>query len=390
MSKPVHPLDATPLELASGFIVGRHEPAAHLPAAVAGASPFAALEDGLLPELRAAPSFVGFSGGRDSSLVLAAAARAARREGLPSPIPITLRFPSPDAEESAWQERVVRHLGLDEWLRVELTDELDYLGELATGLILRHGAIDPPNIHFWLPVFARAHGGVVLTGIGGDDIFLTWRWQRAVNALWGRLPPKPGNLARAALLVGPRALRRRVLSRRIRSLLPAWLRPHAAAAVLETWVADEESQPRRFDRWLDWFLGTRYYASWQHCFGLPAADAGVRVFHPLLEPRFLATVARTGGRTGWPNRTAAMTALFPDSLPHSVLRRPVKAVFDDVFFGPRARAFARSWDGTGVDTELVDPGPLHEEWLKPRPRYQSLLLLQHAWLASRSSDSGPP
>ena len=56
-----------------------------------GLTPLAALEEAILPALRRPPCLVSFSGGRDSSCVLAAATRAARREGLQPPVPVTLR-----------------------------------------------------------------------------------------------------------------------------------------------------------------------------------------------------------------------------------------------------------------------------------------------------------
>jgi asparagine synthase (glutamine-hydrolysing) len=66
------------------------------------ADPVTELERVVVPALRRPPCLVSFSGGHDSSLVLAAAARAARRERLPAPIPVTWRVrDAPAAEESA-------------------------------------------------------------------------------------------------------------------------------------------------------------------------------------------------------------------------------------------------------------------------------------------------
>jgi hypothetical protein len=45
------------------------------------------------------------------------------------------------------------------------------------------------------------------------------------------------------------------------------------------------------------------------------------------------------------------------------------------------REFARTWDGTGVDTDLVDPVALRENWLSPTPHAPSMTLLQQAWLS---------
>ena len=58
-----------------------------------------------------------FSGGRDSSAVLATATMVARKHGLNDPVPITLRCPAiEEADETASQELVIRHLGIEEWL----------------------------------------------------------------------------------------------------------------------------------------------------------------------------------------------------------------------------------------------------------------------------------
>ena len=85
------------------------------------------------PALVDGPCYVTFSGGRDSSAVLAAATALARREGHALPIPVTRVYPDlPDTDESDWQRAVVDHLGLTEWVRLELRDgESDLLGAAA-------------------------------------------------------------------------------------------------------------------------------------------------------------------------------------------------------------------------------------------------------------------
>jgi len=78
---------------------------------------------------------VAFSGGRDSSLLLAVAADLAAREGLEPPIALTFRYPGdPAADESSWQEFVVAHLRAAhlpfEWVCRDITTELDVIGPL--------------------------------------------------------------------------------------------------------------------------------------------------------------------------------------------------------------------------------------------------------------------
>ena len=104
--------------------------------------------------------------------MLAVAAHVARREGLPNPLPVTNRFPGVvETDETQWQERVIRHLELDDWLRLEWDDELDVLGPIATKVLRRHGILFPWNSFFHYPLLERAEGGSLLTGVGGDELF---------------------------------------------------------------------------------------------------------------------------------------------------------------------------------------------------------------------------
>ncbi|HWC25368.1 MAG TPA: asparagine synthase-related protein, partial [Solirubrobacteraceae bacterium] len=160
----------SPLDVACGIVFDPRPRPAALPAPTA--TPQRALEDAVLAALRRPPCVVSFSGGRDSSLVLAAAARVARRERLPPPIPATNRFPdAPETDETDWQEQVVAHLGLSDWERLEFTDELDAVGPYARRMLRAHGLLWPFNVHFHLPLLERARGGSLLTGLGGDQLF---------------------------------------------------------------------------------------------------------------------------------------------------------------------------------------------------------------------------
>ena len=78
-----------------------------------------------------------------------------------------------------------------------------------------------------------------------------------------------------------------------------------------------------------------------------------------------------------------MTQLFGDLVPAAVRGRATKAVFNSPVWGPGTRAFARSWDGGGVDPTLVDVDRLRDEWQAPDPDFRSLLLLHTAWLAGQ-------
>ena len=121
-------------------------------------SPRAALASLLRPALANPPCVIAFSGGRDSSALLAVAVDLARREQWPLPIPVTLRFSSAATEETAWQEVVLRHLGLDDWIRLQIGEELDLLGPLATRGLRRHGLLYPANAHVVVPMAEHAVG----------------------------------------------------------------------------------------------------------------------------------------------------------------------------------------------------------------------------------------
>jgi asparagine synthase (glutamine-hydrolysing) len=115
---------------------------------------------------------------------------------------------------------------------------------------------------------------------------------------------------------------------------------------------------------------------------LLAADHGVSAIDPLYHPRVVAALAATSPVIGYRDRTAAYSDLVGDLLPEAILRRRSKAFFNGVIVTEAERAFARSWDGTGMDTSLVDPARLAAEWQIEHPGIGALALLQVAFLGS--------
>ena len=173
--------------------IGDFEGALPLPECDPAVTPLEALERAILPALQRPPCMVDFSGGRDSSAVLAVATRVARREGLPLPIPATNLFPTlPDSQESEWQELVIRHLGLEDWQRRTFDGEFDLLGPLAKSVMSRHGLLAPATSYNLMPALADAAGGTSLTGVDGDGLFDTWSYERAWNVIFRRIRPQPG------------------------------------------------------------------------------------------------------------------------------------------------------------------------------------------------------
>src|SRR4051812_12896773 len=112
--------ELTALEISSGLVLPPARRAPALPRLPPATTPRMAFEAAVRPLLDRSPCLVSFSGGRDSSAVLAVATAIARREGLPLPVPVTHRFPSAAlTQETEWQEQVIGHLGLTDWVRID-------------------------------------------------------------------------------------------------------------------------------------------------------------------------------------------------------------------------------------------------------------------------------
>ena len=123
----------TPLEVATGTPWGLSPGSVPLRVTRRALSPVEALEQVLVTALERPPCLVSFSGGRDSSGLLALAARVSRQRGLDLPIPATLVFPADAAaNEDEWQQVVLKELDLPDWARVEVAaGELDAVAPVA-------------------------------------------------------------------------------------------------------------------------------------------------------------------------------------------------------------------------------------------------------------------
>lgn len=380
----------TPLELVLGRPLGIDPDAPALPDVKRGTLPLAVIEDTVRQGLERPPCLVMFSGGRDSSGVLAVAVGVARRLGMDPPIPLTFRFPGvAEAEEDEWQERVVRHLGLDNWMRHEIDDQLDLLGPYATRVLLRHGTIWPPNAFTLSLATEAADGGSVVTGSFGDEMFdpdprLVRMWAALGGQTFGAR-----DLLRIGLVLSPRLVRRRVAERRYvkEHQLPPWLsrdiRPHARLAL----ARELAEMDLRWDTGIIAAWRRRYTQVVGRVLQLLAADGGTQLVTPFGDPRFRVAFARLGGSRGFQSRTEAMEALFDGLLPPKLLQRSSKALFGGVFWNRHSHAFAREWSGHGLDPGLVDLDVLRQLWnwdpeAPERPDFRSAALLQAAWLAA--------
>lgn len=384
MALPDHPLRPAEFDLLVGTMLGMDATGPSLPPIERSLVPLRALEAAVRPALRRTPCVVAFSGGRDSSAVLAVAVRVARRDGLPMPVPVTLRFAdAPGANESDWQERVVQVLGLDDWERRRVPgDYLDWVGPVASSLLRRHGVLYSPSAFFYAPLLEDARGGSMLTGHGGDELLGPWPWGPSSTRIRGRSLRAGRGLVRFGYRAAPAPLRRYVLRRVAMPSFP-WLRPDAETKADEAWRSDMSAKPRRWDENAAWQVRRRFLRANQWSLELLAQDFGCLLTHPLLDLRFVAALGRGGGAGGFGDRTDAMRAVFGGLLPDGILSRRSKATYHDVFWQRPSREFARRWTGEGVPDEFVDPGALREHWLRPRPRFMSAMLLQSAWLANQ-------
>ncbi len=375
---PVDPPDA--LEIAAGVPLEPYDGRRCDPPPRHGPAARDVLERLVLGALSAGRTGVSFSGGRDSSLVLAVACHVARREGLPLPVAVTMRHPSADSQEDHWQEQVVRHLGVKDWIRVELGSSLDALGPVSTDWLRRGGVRMPPNAYMHRPVIEALGEGTVLTGVGGDEVLGTPA-SRLACVLQGRLRPRPRDLLSALLAAAPFEARRR-RARRAGYPWAPWLTPEARARVVDRLAADV-ARPRI--RW-DWaaarWARSRTVGLSRHALQSLAEEHGARVLSPLTEVDFVDAFAREVGACGPADRTAAMRHLAGDLLPAPVLVRGSKARFDGVVWGPEFRAFVETWTPDELSPELrahVDAERLIQAWSQPSPAYCSMALVQRVW-----------
>jgi hypothetical protein len=242
----------------------------------------------------------------------------------------------------------------------------------------------PANAHFHLPVFERAAGGSVLTGLDGDGLLGSWRWQRAQAVIERRASVGLRDPLRVALALAPTPVRWAALAAR-QPVPVSWLRPRAARLLRLSLARELAGEPRTWPGRIEWYARRRYLQLAVHSLALLGSHHDVRVHHPLLDPEFLSALAARGGPAGYGSRLQAARALFGQLLPAEVIERRTKAEFGATLWGPQARGFACEWDGAGVDPALVDRDRLRAAWSQPNPPLAAATVLQGAWLAAMRS-----
>lgn len=377
----------TPLEVACGLQFGRDNSIAQELRRRQESATSRSASEVLIDVVESAvaeTTYVMFSGGVDSSLVLAAAVTACRRAGVAPPVPVTYRYPEhPDSFESEYQEAVIGHLGLDDWLIFEIDEELDVLGEPTRAALRQWGLCAfarTPSRHWLLEQLTAP--AVLLTGEGGDGVFAP-------------APLAPLHYATAALRAG-RARRhaarwlaqwpREHAAKWRRSRRPElpWLTPgarrQAAAAWRELytgdgWTMKSYHRSHRSKRYINTLDAQLSEIGEMH---------GIRYVAPLLDLDFIANLTALVPDREFMDRTYVVQRYFPGMLPDLVATRLTKASFRSSVMGRPGREFAERWDGTGVPLDLVDPEVLREVWLEGSDA-RSTLLMQHAWLATEGA-----
>ena len=341
-----------------------------------------ALERSVLDALQRPPCGVSFSGGKDSSALLALALAVARREGLDEPVPLTLVPRYPEGQEEEWQRLVLADLGVSEQVTVHVDDELEALGQISTRFLKRHGLRYPWNTHFHQPLLAHVAGGSVITGSGGDELFDPFHWSRLTELRRHPTRVRPRDWQHLAGAALPTPLRARILARRWFPAM-AWLTPAGARSArtrVGMWLGSAPRSPRSYLS--SWWWRSRYLQRGIHSLELLGSDEDVLVIAPFAEADVVAGFANERESYSLSSREDAMCQLFGDLLPAEVLRRRSKADFSRLNSGPRTAEFVQGWEPKSVDPALVEPGALRDVWTDDVfLDLRSIGLLKQEWLA---------
>ncbi|MCA1841452.1 MAG: hypothetical protein LC723_14205, partial [Actinobacteria bacterium] len=344
--------------------------------------PVKSLEAEILIKLQSGDCYVSFSGGRDSSTILATGARVAKAHRLRPPVPVTLRFASdPASHESEWQDGLVNSLGLDDWKVIDMEHDLELLGPWAERSIREFGLTFPSNAYLHMPMFEFARGATLMTGLDGDGLFGSWRW-RSHSAIRNRQrKPRPREIPGMVHAMMPAGMRAAI--GHVNGKMDIhWLKEPFRSRLRKQWVDEVSREPSHWARWVEWFAGRRYLTLATSSLQRLASLSDTRVVHPFLSQRFLSSIAAKAAPGGFGNRTEAMKMLFGGVVPDEILERSSKARFVSSLWGPKTRQFIQDWDGSGIDVAVIDEQALREEWANTEPNFATSLLVQQAWLAS--------
>lgn len=339
-----------------------------------------ALEEVIAHGLGDRPTYVLFSGGRDSSGLLALVTSVARRLGAADPIPVTSRHPhAPRSDETVWQELVVSHLGLREHIVFEFDGEQSLLAPDAQNSLREHGLLWPPDAHVQTAYYTRLEPGLVIAGQGGDLVLSGRRITPLASALTGRHPRRALRSTPSTFFPRRRASVRRMVTDEAKTIAP-WLTQDGQERIIQL-LSEGRSEPLSWNRGVRGLMRPRSVQLGVQNLPAMARAHGHAALMPYEDEMFLAAMAKDGGFWGLGDRTAVMKYLFADLLPEQVLTRSTKAAFNEVRWGEREREFARTWSGEGVDERFIDPERLRDSWLNDELLPMSAAPMHAAWLA---------
>ena len=285
------------------------------------------------------------SGGLDSSSVLGSICANAYA----TPVPGSLIFPWPEANEREWIEAAARHCGIDSIQVPAPPDPMPHdLGGVGEHLDIPGSPAAGPLMVPLLAAIREAGAGVVLTGYGGDQWWagdtvhmadllrrgrlgelnrwrtggdalgehIAWSWDRFTHD--GVLPLVPRPVIRAVRHFHP-------------APLPPWIHPALARRVdLRDRLRrrpDASGAPSEVWRRLRWRLESGEEAFAKEKFDRAAVATGVELRHPFYDKRLveLAFAMPEEGRIGPSGNRVAMRAAMRGRLPASILTRGSKA-----------------------------------------------------------------
>ncbi len=335
------------------------------------------------------PCYIPFSGGRESSMWLATATRYARRGGHDDPIALTLSYPGLVTEEELRvQERVVAHLGLAEWERVEPEGSLDLVGPVAGATLTRTGPIWPANAYVMTPLIEAARDGVFVFITGLEDVFTWWLWAPLVSVIERDRRPGKRDLALLAAALVPTSGRARALRRRGVPPPMPWLKPEAEREAMARLRRRHADVPRRFDRAVVTQVTHRCFDGAAGTLRAIGDAVGTSVDQPLRRPDVAESIAGAGGWRGYRSLKTMLLEMCGDLLPADVFAKRAGSDLTPLFFSDASREFAAGWSGAGLDESVVDTEALRRTWLSDTPDVRSACLLQYAWLTERGSVPG--